>query len=615
MGHLLQGRMRLVTITNWAYGATVALTLASSTTMLLASSAQERERVAVAERQALDSATSHVDEDVDVLSGLAREYAISGNAADLIAYQREAGILAAVEQRTQHIRDAGAGADELRALHEAMRWADALRGQQNVALAARRGGDKAQAISILFAPEYERELDRIRYNVDRFQSQIDQRTGNAVTVAVETSRLWRHISEAMLAATGLLFLFVLYFVFRRRVLRPVVKLSDVVTRLAAQDYEAEPPPYEQIDEIGDMAQALRIFRDNGIARQRLEQEREADRELRDLLSRMTQRMQGCDTVDNLQNVIHRFVPELVPQLAGRLYLLDRSRNAMVEACSWLEPCSSKAEFAPTSCWALRRGGEHRSAGSLIDVPCEHLDSDGQNTPEGICLPLSAQSGTLGMLYFERRPSFADAEIPELLIKMLAENIGLALDNLQLRDALRDLAMADPLTRLANRRQLDAVLEDMLSAPAGPMSCVMIDIDHFKRFNDEHGHEAGDAVLRAVGETLKASVRQGDLAFRYGGEEFTLLFPDMIPHQAFERTEQLRMRIAALRVRFEKCELGPITISAGIASAPDDCSHAQLLQAADTALLGAKRSGRDRIVVAEKNAEAQTPSQLGAVGIN
>jgi len=615
MGYLLQGRMRLVTITNWAYGATVALTLASSTTMLLASSAQERERVAVAERQALDSATSHVDEDVDVLSGLAREYAISGNAADLIAYQREAGILAAVEQRTQHIRDAGASADELRALHEAMRWADALRGQQNVALAARRGGDKAQAISILFAPEYERELDRIRYNVDRFQSQIDQRTGNAVTVAVETSRLWRHISEAMLAATGLLFLFVLYFVFRRRVLRPVVKLSDVVTRLAAQDYAAEPPPYEQIDEIGDMAQALRIFRDNGIARQRLEQEREADRELRDLLSRMTQRMQGCDTVDNLQNVIHRFVPELVPQLAGRLYLLDRSRNAMVEACSWLEPCSSKAEFAPTSCWALRRGGEHRSAGSLIDVPCEHLDSDGQITPEGICLPLSAQSGTLGMLYFERRPSFADAEIPELLIKMLAENIGLALDNLQLRDALRDLAMADPLTRLANRRQLDAVLEDMLSAPAGPMSCVMIDIDHFKRFNDEHGHEAGDAVLRAVGETLKASVRQGDLAFRYGGEEFTLLFPDMTPHQAFERTEQLRMRIAALRIRFETCELGPITISAGIASAPDDCSHAQLLQAADTALLGAKRSGRDRIVVAEKNAEAQTPSQLGAVGIN
>ena len=363
--------MRLVTITNWAYGATVALTLASGTTMLLASSAQERERAAVAERQALDAATSHVDEDVGVLSGLAREYAISGNAADLIAYRREAGVLAAVEQRTRHIRDAGASTEELRALHEAMRWADALRGQQQVALDARRAGDKTQAVSILFAPEYERELDRIQSNVDRFQAQIDQRTGNAVAMAMEASRLWRGISEAMLAATGLLFLCVLYFVFRRRVLRPVVKLSDVVTRLAAQDYAAEPPPYEQIDEIGDMAQALRVFRDNGIARQRLEQERDADREMRDLLSRMTQRMQGCDTVGNLLNVIRCFVPELAPQLAGRLYLLDRSRNAMVEACSWLDPRCSKAEFAPTSCRPIARSPafSRASARALAMRPC------------------------------------------------------------------------------------------------------------------------------------------------------------------------------------------------------------------------------------------------------
>ena len=604
--------MRLVTITNWAYGATVALTLASGTTMLLASSAQERERAAVGERQALDAATSHVDEDVGVLSGLAREYAISGNAADLIAYRREAGVLAAVEQRTRHIRDAGASADELRALHEAMRWADALRGQQQVALAARRAGDKAQAVSILFAPEYERELDRIQSSVDRFQAQIDQRTGNAVTMAMEASRLWRHISEAMLAATGLLFLCVLYFVFRRRVLRPVVKLSDVVTRLAAQDYAAEPPPYEQIDEIGDMAQALRVFRDNGIARQRLEQERDADREMRDLLSRMTQRMQGCDTVGNLLNVIYCFVPELAPQLAGRLYLLDRSRNAMVEACSWLDPRCSKAEFAPTSCWALRRGGEHHSAGKLIDVPCEHLDSNGENTLESICLPLVAQSGTLGMLYFERRPAFPSAEIPELLIKMLAENIGLALDNLQLRDALRDLAMADPLTRLANRRQLDAAFEEMVLAPARRMTCVMIDIDHFKRFNDEHGHEAGDTVLRAVGDTLKASVRQGDLAFRYGGEEFTLLFPDMTPHQAFERTEQLRLKIGELRVRFENSELGPITISAGVANAPDGCPHEQLVQEADAALLSAKRSGRNCTVMAKRDREQTSGRRTKAI---
>jgi diguanylate cyclase (GGDEF)-like protein len=585
--------MRLATITNWAYGATVALTLVSATTMLLASSAQERERDAVAERYALDSATSHTDEDVDTLSGLARQYAVSGDPADLIAYEREAGDLKAVEQRTAHMRDAGAGPEELRELHEAIRWADALQVQQQAAIAARRGGDRSTAIAILFAPEYERELDRIRGSVDHFQERIDQRTATTLDAATSTSRLWRGVSETMLAVTGLLFLAVLYFIFRRRVLRPVVKLSDVVTRLAAQDYDAEPPRYEQIDEIGDMSQALRIFRDNGIARQRLEQERDTDRALRDLLSRMTQRMQGCDNVADLERVIRRFVPEVVPQLAGRLYLLDRDRNALVEACSWLGPRHSAPEFAPTACWALRRGSEHRATGTAIDVPCGHVEPDG----ESICLPLAAQGGTLGLLYFELLPGAALDDVPDVHLKMLAENIGLALDNLQLRDALRALAMADPLTTLANRRHLEAALDELSTTPERPTSCIMIDIDHFKRFNDEHGHEAGDAVLRAVGQTLRHAVRQGDLAFRYGGEEFLLLLSGIDTSQAVERAEQLRARIAALRVRFAGQDLGPLTVSAGLACAPGHCSPDQLIPFADAALLAAKRAGRDRVMIA------------------
>jgi len=595
--------MRLATITNWAYGATVALTLVSATTMLLASSAQERERDAVAERYALDSATSHAVEDVDTLSGLARQYAVSGDPADLIAYQREAGDLTAVEQRTVHMRDAGAGPEELRELHEAMRWADALQVQQQAAIAARRGGDKSGAISILFAPEYERELDRIQGNVAHFQERIDQRTGSALDTATSTSRLWRGVSETVLAATGLLFLAVLYFVFRRRVLRPVVKLSDVVTRLAAQDYDTEPPRFEQIDEIGDMAQALRVFRDNGIARQRLEQERDTDRALRDLLSRMTQRMQGCDSVADLKRVIRRFVPEVVPQLAGCLYLLDRERNALVEACSWRDPHHSASEFAPTACWALRRGSEHRATGAAIDVPCGHVAPNGETAPESLCLPLTAQGGTLGLLYFELLPGAALDDVPDAHLEMLAENIGLALDNLQLRDALRALAMADPLTTLANRRHLEAVLDDLSATSDRPTSCIMIDIDHFKRFNDEHGHEAGDAVLRAVGEALRHAVRQSDFAFRYGGEEFLLLLGDMDTDLAMERAEQLRARIAGLRVRFAGQDLGPLTVSAGLATAPAHCPPEQLISFADAALLAAKRAGRDRIMVAPQSGVA------------
>jgi diguanylate cyclase (GGDEF)-like protein len=588
--------MRLLTITNWAYGATVALSLTSAITMVLASNAQERERAAVTERYSLDSATSHLDEDAGVLSGLARQYVVSGDAADQIAYAREADALKSVEERTGHVRDAGANPDELRTLHDSMRWADALQVQQHAALALRRGGDKAGAIAILFAPEYERELDRIQDAVERFQEHIDQRTAAALDAATAASKMWRSISEIVLAATGLLFLCVLYFVFRRRVLKPVVKLSDVVTRLAAQDYAAEPPQFEQIDEIGDMAQALRVFRDNGLARQRLERERDADRAVRDALSRMTQRMQGCDDVADLERVVKRFVPEIVPQLAGRLYLLDHERNAMVQACSWLDPQASTFEFAPTACWALRRGSEHRTSGSVVDVPCAHANRDDEFALQSICLPLAAQGGTLGLLYFELRQECAFDEITDPHLKMLAENIGLALDNLRLRDALRALAMADPLTTLANRRHLDLVLNEYAAKPERRVSCIMLDIDHFKHFNDEHGHEAGDLVLRAVGQTLKESVRAGDLAFRYGGEEFLLLLPDMDAGQAYARAEQIRLRIAAIQLSFQGRDLGAVTVSAGVASAPEQCGFERLLQVADAALLSAKRSGRDRVII-------------------
>jgi diguanylate cyclase (GGDEF)-like protein len=592
--------MRLATITNWAYGATVALTLASGVTMLLASAAQNRERSAVAQRYDLDRATSTIDEDVAILSNLARQFAISGRASDLGAYRHEAGLLQPLKQRTGHFRDAGAGVDELRDLQDALHWADSLRDEQQLAIAARQRGHRSVALEILFSPEYERELDRIQNSVERFQNRIDQRTGGVLQVAIGTSRIWRSASDMLLAMTALLFLGVLFFIFRQRVLRPVVRLSDVVTRLAAQDYNAEPPPYDRIDEIGDMAQAIRVFRENGIERQRLETERDGDRSMRDLLSRMTQRMQSCDTVRDLEAVIERFVPEVAPQLGGRLYLLDGPRNAMVEACSWLAPVHSLAEFAPVSCWALRRGGVHRAMGDYVDVPCDHIQVEGAALPDSICFPLGAQHGVLGLLYFERPASVAVSEIPDVYLKMLAENIGLALDNLRLRDALRELALADPLTTLANRRQLDIVLDIQLveSKRTGkPISCAMIDVDHFKRFNDDHGHDAGDAVLRAVGTTLKQLVREEDFVCRYGGEEFLLLMPGVDAELAERRGEDVRARIASLHLRHEGQNLGSITISLGIATAPSSCRHDRLVQAADTALLRAKRAGRNRLATA------------------
>lgn len=598
--------MRLATITNWAYGATVLLTLVSGTTMILASNAHEKERAAVEQRYQLEQATGSLNAEVFKLTEHARQYLDTGDAAYRRLYESDAAALRTVEDRIDHLGDAGASADELEALKQAIHWADALHDEQREAIAAHDRGNEARARELLFGATYERELDRARAAVERFQYRLDQRTEADVAAAASLARVWKAISEVALATTGFLFFCVLFFIFRRRVLKPVVRLSDVVNRLAAQDYTVELPTLEQVDEIGDMAQAIRIFRENGLERQRLEAERDADIAMRDLLSRMTQRMQGCDTLLDLKDVVQRFVPQIAPAHAGRLYLLDARRNAMIEACQWLEPEHSRSEFAPLACWALRRGLPHRPAGKTIDVVCEHLDIDDGKVPDTFCLPLTAQRETFGLLYFEPRANSLDVvTVQNTYLEILAENIGLALANLRLRDQLREMAMVDALTGLANRRQLDAVLGARIAGAGNssePMSCLMIDVDHFKRFNDNFGHDAGDIVLREVGAVLRGTLGETDLAFRYGGEEFLVLLPGLDAEQALARAEEIRDRISAIQIVHEGTPLDPVHASIGIATTPTHCAADRLVITADAALLRAKSQGRDQSVVASRRME-------------
>ena len=592
--------MRLSTITNWAYGATVLLTLASGTTMLFASGAEQRERAAVAQRASFDQLTSTLEEDVYRLTEQARGYVISGDPSHLVVYRREKEALRSVEDRIRHLKDAGANENELNALRQAIQWSDALSDEQDVAIKAAQAGDDKTARTILFGDEYGRELDRVAAQVGRFQYMLDHRTDTAVQGATDTARQWRTMSEIMLGVTALLFLCVLYFVLKQRILHPVVRLSDVVTRLAAQDFAAIPPDFPQVDEIGDMAQAIRIFRENGLERQRLEQERDVDRTMRDLLSRMTQRLQGCDSTADLVEVVRRFTPEITPDFPGRLYIHDIRRNMMLQACDCLDPKQSRNDFPASACWALRRGQVHKPRGGMVDIACEHLE--GETAVPTICIPLAAQGESIGLLYFEQTREM-DAEHldrAEKYLEMLAENIGLALANLRLRDALREMAMADALTGLPNRRHFDAMFEALVDEAEhnhAPLACLMVDIDHFKRFNDSYGHDAGDAVLRAVGAVLGDSLREQGFAFRLGGEEFVLLMPGFTLEQALTRSAQIQQRIRDLRVERRGQELGPITASFGLAAWPDHGAAVRLVTTADAALLRAKGEGRDQIMVA------------------
>jgi diguanylate cyclase (GGDEF)-like protein len=170
---------------------------------------------------------------------------------------------------------------------------------------------------------------------------------------------------------------------------------------------------------------------------------------------------------------------------------------------------------------------------------------------------------------------------------------------ELQERLREQAIRDPLTGLFNRRYLTETLERELarvSREGLPLSIVMIDVDHFKALNDAHGHRAGDLVLLALGNLLSAQTRHGDIACRYGGEEFVVVLPGAPVEKARSRAEVWRAAFQDLRVAHEKTELRA-TLSLGLAAFPlYGTTGDDLLRLADKALYAAKRHGRNRLVV-------------------
>ncbi|MBE3536939.1 MULTISPECIES: diguanylate cyclase [Enterobacter] len=586
--------MRIATITNWAYGATVCLTIASGIIMLMASGADTAERQAIELRQNFDELTENIETDAWKQSDLARLYVIKKNPQILDEYNASEKKLKSIELKLEKLQDTGASDDELALLHDGLKIIDALQDEQQAALTSVARGEDAQAVALLYGMPYEQELERAQTQIDRFRQILDKRVIASVREATKKSKALRTASEVMVGLTALLFLFVLGFILKRRVLRPVVRLSDVVHRLASQDFAVETPNFNQIDEIGDMAQAIRIFRENGLARQRLEKERDADWAIRELLARMTQRLQGCENFDDVINVAELFAPNIAPGIAGRLYVFDRDPWQMRCVAQWLSPADDEATFHPDACWAVRRGQSHPPVNGEPDVACYHLPES--QAESALCVPLIAQGEAIGLLSFQNiTPENAPARA---YLELMAEALGLALANQRLRNALLEKALFDPLTGLRNRHHLEDTLHTQMTQAmrnGEPLSCMMIDIDHFKSINDRFGHEAGDQVIKNVATIVQRAAHDGGLAFRYGGEEFLVLLPGAGEAEAHACAQKIYNGVHALSLRYGLTEIGPVDVSIGIASYPEHAQSDNLLRAADVALYRAKELGRSRIV--------------------
>ncbi|HUK52586.1 MAG TPA: GGDEF domain-containing protein [Candidatus Binatia bacterium] len=331
-----------------------------------------------------------------------------------------------------------------------------------------------------------------------------------------------------------------------------------------------------------------------------------------LIKQMSTLLQTCATTAEAFQVVHDFATRIFPPDSGALCLLNPSLALMETSAAWGAAPASRSTFGPEECWALRTGQVHTSGPEGMALQCGHVAP----FPGGsyVCVPMVAHYEALGLLHVRSAPEEAEwpqaerarAQQQRLRLTMdFSADIALALANLRLRETLRTQSTRDALTGLFNRRYLTESLDREVRRAdrnGRPLGVVMLDLDQFKPFNDSHGHEAGDALLRAFGRFIQKNTRGEDIACRYGGDEFVILLVDADLEVARRRAEELRDGFGKMVVRHMNHKLDAVSFSMGVAGFPvHGLTSEDLLAGADEALYEAKAEGRNRVRVYKEHA--------------
>ena len=343
-----------------------------------------------------------------------------------------------------------------------------------------------------------------------------------------------------------------------------------------------------------------------------------------LLGEMSDILQACLSIEEAYNAIAGLVQPLFPNFSGGVFVINSSKQIVEAVATWGDSTfTSQLLFTPNECWALRRGRSHLFECDHHGLRCKHRLGAGENrarrtnaeenysqspipNPQSLipsaslCVPMMAQGEALGVLYLSSQVGqFTQAK--QQLATTVAEHVSLALANLKLHEALQQQSIRDTLTGLFNRRYLEESLEREINRAERKqqsLGIIMIDVDHFKRFNDTFGHEAGDTVLRELGVFLRSHTRASDIACRYGGEELTLILPEASLEATRERAEAIREGVKHLNLQNRRQSLGSITLSIGVAIFPTHgLTGSAVIRSADAALYRAKQQGRDRVLSA------------------
>ncbi len=331
-----------------------------------------------------------------------------------------------------------------------------------------------------------------------------------------------------------------------------------------------------------------------------------------LLNDLVERLQEALSAQEFSEIVEGFAPQILGGTPGALFLMNNSENLLTQAAEWNGPTLPAPTFHPEDCWALRRSQLHAVTPGRWEVRCRHVHCD--HADNYTCIPLLGRGSIVGVLYLERGVALRTGSSGTLQLDddttAFANTLGLALANYRLRERLRIMSLRDALTSLYNRRYFEEAIEIELARAArsdGKVGIILGDVDHFKAINDKFGHDSGDAALRAVGQALAKAVRPGDIACRYGGEEFVILLPGTTFEEARARAEELRNAVCHISVASHGQMIGPITMSFGVTIVPDLADTSQSAVAgADRAMYLAKQQGRNRVVMADR------PEANGAV---
>ncbi len=315
------------------------------------------------------------------------------------------------------------------------------------------------------------------------------------------------------------------------------------------------------------------------------------------LFEMADVLQSATDYGDANQVLKATASELLPGFSGALYVFNNSRDRLVLSTSWgrLDDEQAPETIPPDQCWALKRGKPHLNRPDGSKLCCDH--HHGHDTV--LEIPMIARGEIMGLFQLFAMGEQAASKLAGVtsLATALADGMSLALANMGLREKLKNQALRDPLTGLYNRRYMEDCLQRFVrlaDRENREVSIVMVDLDHFKRLNDQHGHAFGDTVLRDAAITLVGGLRETDIVCRYGGEELVVILPDCNLERATDKAEVLRSRVSALG----ETHGAQISASFGVASVPYTSSNvSDLLAAADAALYKAKQNGRNQVIAA------------------